>query len=47
MTMTGKIDLQDIVVSGVDTHARAASLRQWIARRKTLTSSRIPILRGV
>lgn len=45
--MTGSIDLTDISVWGVDTHARAASLRQWFIKRKTLSSARIPILRDV
>lgn len=45
--MTGSIDLSDVYVWGVDTHARAASLRQWIAHRKTIQSVRIPILQGV
>ena len=45
--MSGLIDLQHISVWGVDTHARAASLRQWFTRRKTLASVRIPILQDV
>lgn len=45
--MTGLINLQDVYVWGVDTHARAASLRQWVSHRKSLVSSRIPILQGV
>jgi lipopolysaccharide transport system ATP-binding protein len=45
--MSGKIDLRDVVVWGVDTHARAASLRQWFIHRKSMHSSRIPILQGV
>jgi ABC-type polysaccharide/polyol phosphate transport system ATPase subunit len=45
--MSGSVDLQNISVWGVDTHARAASLRQWFTRRKTLRSLRIPILSDV
>ncbi len=41
------IDLKHISVWGVDTHARAASLRQWFVKRKSLTSVRIPILNDV
>ena len=45
--MSGSIDLQHISVWGVDTHARAASLRQWFTRRKSIRSIRIPILNDV
>jgi len=45
--MSGLIDLKNVSVFGVDTHARAASLRQWFIRRKTLRSIRIPILQDV
>jgi lipopolysaccharide transport system ATP-binding protein len=45
--MSGLINLQNISVWGVDTHARAASLRQWFTRRKSMRSTRIPILSGV
>lgn len=45
--MAGLIDLRNISVWGVDTHARAASLRQWITRGKSLRSVRIPILQDV
>lgn len=45
--MSGSIDLRDVYVWGVDTHARAASLRQWFIHRKSLHSARIPILQGV
>lgn len=41
------IDLKDVFVWGVDTHARAASVRQWFVKRNTLAAARIPILRGV
>lgn len=41
------IELNDISVYGVDTHARAASLRQWVLRRKSLKSPKIPILEHV
>jgi lipopolysaccharide transport system ATP-binding protein len=45
--MSGFIDLQHISVWGVDTHARAASLRQWFTRRKSIRSIRISILNDV
>lgn len=45
--MSGFIDLQGISVWGVDTHARAASLRQWFIRRKSLRSVRISILSDI
>ncbi len=45
--MSGLIDLKNISVWGVDTHARAASLRQWFIRRQSLRSVRIPILQDV
>ncbi len=45
--MSGLIDLHHISVWGVDTHARAASLRQWFTRRKPLQGVRIPILQDV
>ncbi|HEU5047838.1 MAG TPA: ABC transporter ATP-binding protein [Rickettsiales bacterium] len=45
--MSGLIDLKNIYVWGVDTHARAASLRQWFIHRKAMTSVRIPIIQGV
>lgn len=45
--MTARIDLSDVYVWGVDTHARAASLRQWFVHRRSLKSHRIPILQGV
>jgi lipopolysaccharide transport system ATP-binding protein len=45
--MSGLIDLKNISVWGVDTHARAASMRQWFINRKNLKSSRIPILQDV
>jgi lipopolysaccharide transport system ATP-binding protein len=45
--MPGLIDLKDISVWGIDTHARAASLRQWFTRGKSLRSVRIPILQDV
>lgn len=45
--MSGSIDLKDIFVWGVDTHARAASLRQWFTRRRSLRHVRIPILHDV
>jgi lipopolysaccharide transport system ATP-binding protein len=45
--MSGLIDLRNISVWGVDTHARAASLRQWFTRRSSLRAVRIPILADV
>lgn len=45
--MSGLISLENISVWGVDTHARAASLRQWFVRRNSLKSTRIPILQDV
>lgn len=45
--MAGLIDLRNISVWGVDTHARAASLRQWFTRRQSIRSVRIPILTDV
>lgn len=45
--MTGRIDLRDVYVWGIDTHKRAASLRQWFVKRKSISSARIPILQGV
>lgn len=45
--MSGSIDLKDVSVWGVDTHARAASLRQWFVKRKSLHSIRIPILNDI
>lgn len=45
--MKAKIKLDDVSVFGVDTHARAATLRQWIMGRASLKSTRIPILENV
>lgn len=45
--MKAKIKLDNVSVYGVDTHARAATIRQWILRRKSLKSTRIPILENV
>lgn len=45
--MSGSIDLKNVSVWGVDTHARAASLRQWFVKRKSLSSIRIPILHDI
>jgi ABC-type polysaccharide/polyol phosphate transport system ATPase subunit len=42
-----RISLSAISVYGVDTHARAATLRHWVARSKSMRSARIPILRDV
>ncbi len=45
--MSGLIDLKNVSVWGVDTHARAAGLRQWFTRSKVRGQVRIPILRDV
>ena len=45
--MQAKIKLDDISVWGVDTHARAASFKQWFMRRGNIRSPRIPILQHV
>lgn len=42
-----EIKLEDVYVNGVDTHARAATLRQWLLLRKPIAPKPIPILRGV
>jgi lipopolysaccharide transport system ATP-binding protein len=39
-----QIKLQHIYVNGVDTHARAGTLRQWLLLNKTIKSKAIPIL---
>jgi lipopolysaccharide transport system ATP-binding protein len=39
-----QIKLQHIYVNGVDTHARAGTLRQWLLLNKTIKSKGIPIL---
>ena len=41
------ISLKNISVFGVDTHARAATLRQFITRRQSLRPVHIPILQDV
>jgi lipopolysaccharide transport system ATP-binding protein len=45
--MQAKIKLNNISVWGVDTHARAAGLKQWFLRRGNIRSTRIPILSDV
>ncbi len=45
--MSALIQLQNISVYGIDTHARAATLRQWFTRRASLRPVRIPILQDV
>lgn len=45
--MTALIDLQHISVTGIDTHARAATLRQWFTGKQKLRPTRIPILTDV
>ncbi len=41
------INLQNIVVNGVDTQARAQTLRQWFVGRKSMRPINIPILTDV
>ncbi len=41
------ISIQNVCVNGVDTHARASTLRQWILAGKRLKSTGIPILKNV
>jgi len=38
------VDLRNIVVNGVDTQARAQTLRQWFVGRRSLRSTKIPII---
>lgn len=38
------IDLRNVSVNGVDTQARARTLRQWFVRRETLRPIKIPII---
>lgn len=45
--MHAKIKLNHVSVWGVDTHARAAGLKQWLMRRGQIRSTRIPILEDV
>jgi lipopolysaccharide transport system ATP-binding protein len=45
--MSVKIKLQDIEVYGVDTHARANSIRKMVLGEGRIRPPRIPILRGV
>lgn len=45
--MSAYISLKNISVSGVNTHARASTLRQWFIKGESLKSSRIPILTDV
>lgn len=45
--MTAEISLENISVQGVDTFARAATLRQWFTKRQSLQGTRIPILNDV
>lgn len=45
--MSALIELQGISVFGVDTHARAAGLRQWFVKGVSLRPNRIPILQDV
>lgn len=47
VSMTASIKLQNVDVFGVDTHARAGSLRQWFVRQESLRASRLPILQGI
>jgi len=45
--MEAKIKLENISVWGVDTHARAAGLKQWFLRKGSARSTRIPILSNI
>jgi len=45
--MAALIKLDNVDVFGVDTLARASSLRQWFVKRQSLRSVRIPILRNI
>ena len=45
--MQAKIKLDDVSVWGVDTHARAASFKQWFLRRGNILAARIPILQNI
>lgn len=45
--MTAHIILNRVSVNGVDTYARASSLRQWFVGKQSLSAARIPILRDV
>lgn len=45
--MTASIQLHNVSVFGVDTHARAATLRQWFTGKHSLAPVRIPILQNI
>ncbi|MDX2074217.1 MAG: ABC transporter ATP-binding protein [Alphaproteobacteria bacterium] len=45
--MSALIHLDNVSVFGVDTHARAATLRQFFTRRGRLRPTRIPILNNI
>jgi ABC-type polysaccharide/polyol phosphate transport system ATPase subunit len=45
--VSGIIDLRDVSITGIDTDARAATLRQWFTRRKSFRPVHIPILRDI
>lgn len=42
-----QIKLENVYVNGVDTHARAATFRQWFLLRKPIKPKPIPIICGV
>lgn len=45
--MEAKIKLDHVSVWGVDTHARAAGLKQWVLRKGSARATRIPILTDI
>lgn len=45
--MTASIELSHVSVNGVDTHARAATVRQWFTMRKSMVAPHITILDDV
>jgi len=44
---SANIILKNVYVNGVNTQARAATLKDWFVKKKTLSSIKIPILQGV
>lgn len=47
MLQDAEVRLENIYVEGVDTHARAASLRQWVLLKKPIRPIPIPILSDI
>ena len=45
--MNAEIKLEHVSVLGVDTHARAAGLKQWFLRKGSARATRIPILTDI